>query len=139
MSCGCQRVDTAKLGLSRLGKKGQKMSPETVEKMRTRLLKQWEQKRIETGIDFSYERNSYKNRSWAKAVKNRDDWKCKIANDNCSGTLEAHHILGWKDYPELRYKLNNGISLCAFHHPNKRDDEVRLSPYFQSLIVDKAQ
>lgn len=73
-------------------------------------------------------------REWMKAVKNRDGWKCKIANDSCSGRLEAHHILPWKSYPELRYEVNNGISLCCAHHPRARAKEVELAPMFMEII-----
>lgn len=73
-------------------------------------------------------------RDWMRAVKNRDGWKCKITNGDCSGRLEAHHILRWSEHPELRYEINNGITLCAFHHPRKKIDEARLSPFFKELI-----
>lgn len=73
-------------------------------------------------------------REWMRAIKNRDGWKCRISNGDCSGRLESHHILGWKSNPELRYEFNNGITLCAFHHPKKRDEVERLSPYFRELI-----
>src|SRR3990167_1431477 len=73
-------------------------------------------------------------KQWRYKVKIRDGFKCKISNFDCKGRLEVHHILGWKDYPELRYDVNNGITLCHFHHPRKRKDEMRLSPYFQELI-----
>lgn len=76
-------------------------------------------------------------RDWMKAVKNRDGWKCQISNGDCSGQLEAHHILPWRDYPELRYQVNNGITLCCFHHPRKRSEEKRLSPYFQEMVNSK--
>lgn len=72
---------------------------------------------------------------WASEIKKRDDWKCKIANENCKGRLEAHHILSWSKFPELRYQTNNGITLCHFHHPRKREDEIKLSPFFQSLVT----
>lgn len=72
--------------------------------------------------------------NWARSVKNRDNWKCKINNNECEGRLESHHILSWKDYPELRYNLNNGITLCVKHHPRKRSEEKRLSSYFQEII-----
>jgi len=75
-------------------------------------------------------------REWMKSVKNRDNWKCRIADVNCDGRLEAHHILNWKDYPELRYEINNGITLCHAHHPRKRSDEAKLSPYFQKLVAE---
>ena len=75
-------------------------------------------------------------KQWRKKVCNRDHWKCKINNSDCEGRLEAHHILGWKKYPELRYNINNGITLCHAHHPRKRSEEARLSPYFQELVAE---
>lgn len=72
--------------------------------------------------------------NWRKQIWLRDNFKCKIANQDCSGKIEAHHILGFKEYPELRYEINNGITLCHAHHPRKRAEEKRLSPYFQELI-----
>lgn len=71
---------------------------------------------------------------WRKNVWTRDKFKCRISNISCSGRMEAHHILSWKDYPELRYDINNGITLCHSHHPRKRAEEIRLSPYFQQVI-----
>jgi hypothetical protein len=75
---------------------------------------------------------------WMMTVKRRDGWKCRIADDNCKGRLEAHHILGWKSYPELRYQPNNGITLCHHHHPRTRKGEMELSPYFQKLVAEAA-
>ena len=71
---------------------------------------------------------------WRKQVWLRDNFKCKIANPDCRGRMEAHHILGWMSYPELRYQTNNGITLCHAHHPRKRVEEAKLSPYFQKLV-----
>lgn len=71
---------------------------------------------------------------WVKSVRQRDENKCKIGNKDCSGRLEVHHILSWKEYPELRYKINNGITLCHAHHPRKRAEEKRLAPVFQELV-----
>ena len=67
-------------------------------------------------------------------VKKRDNWKCKIDNLDCEGRLESHHILSWKDYPELRYDINNGICLCKKHHPKKRNEEINLILTFQQII-----
>jgi len=71
---------------------------------------------------------------WAKNVKERDGYKCRIGNCDCSDVLEAHHILRWRDYPELRYEINNGITLCSFHHPRKREDEDKLVGTYQEII-----
>lgn len=74
-------------------------------------------------------------RNWRTCVLKRDKFKCKISDKKCSGSLQVHHILPWRDYPELHYEINNGITLCKTHHPRKREDEAKLSPYFQSLII----
>lgn len=83
-------------------------------------------------------RNDSAYNNWRKEVWLRDNFKCKIANPDCAGRIEAHHILGWSKYPELRYQVNNGITLCHHHHPRSRVLEVELSPYFQG-IVDKVK
>ena len=71
---------------------------------------------------------------WMNQVKKRDNWKCRMANEDCLGRLEAHHILNWADHPELRYEINNGITLCHFHHPRKWEEEKRLIPTFVELV-----
>ena len=73
-------------------------------------------------------------------IYKRDKYKCKINNQDCKGRLEAHHILSWREYPELRYDINNGITLCHFHHPRRWEEEKRLIPTFQELVsVSKVQ
>ena len=72
---------------------------------------------------------------WRTTVFKRDNYKCKIGDDNCKGQLEAHHILPWRDFVELRYNINNGITLCHFHHPRARKEEKRLIPTFQELVT----
>ena len=80
------------------------------------------------------ERNNPEYKQWRMNVWSRDDFKCRINNKNCKGRIEAHHILGWTEYPELHYEINNGITLCHAHHPRKRAEEKRLVPYFMGLV-----
>lgn len=82
------------------------------------------------------ERNDMAYKEWRRQVWLRDNFKCKIANSDCKGKIEAHHILSWKDFPDLRYEVNNGITVCHTHHPKKRVDETRLSPFFQKLLIN---
>lgn len=51
---------------------------------------------------------------WTAAVKERDGWKCV----ECGSTdnLETHHIKRWVDHPELRFDLDNGVTLCNSCH-----------------------
>ncbi len=58
----------------------------------------------------------------------------RMSNQDCDERMEAHHILGWVSYPELRYEINNGITLCHAHHPRKRALEKELAPIFQELV-----
>lgn len=82
----------------------------------------------------SAERNSQAVRRWRSKVWERDNFKCRIADNNCAGKIEVHHILPWRDFVELRYEVNNGITLCHAHHPRKRAEEKRLIPTFQELV-----
>jgi hypothetical protein len=86
--------------------------------------------------DDKRDRRSSAYRDWRMNVWRRDNFKCKIANTDCSGRIEAHHILGWSSHPELRYAVNNGITLCQAHHPHKKEEEAKLSPYFQTLVAE---
>lgn len=81
------------------------------------------------------DRRSSRYFAWRKDVWKRDNFKCRIANADCNGRIEAHHILGWAEHVELRYEINNGITLCHAHHPRKRAEEKRLIPIFRELVT----
>jgi hypothetical protein len=72
---------------------------------------------------------------WRRKVKKIDKNICKLKDENCKGYNIVHHIKGWEKYPELRYEINNGITLCQFHHPKKREDETRMIPFLQELVI----
>lgn len=74
---------------------------------------------------------------WKKQVRERDNHKCQIADMQCCGILEVHHIFPWAKFPELRDEISNGILLCFFHYPRKRSEELRLMPIFQEIISVK--
>jgi hypothetical protein len=80
------------------------------------------------------ERNDTAYKEWRINVYKRDNYKCRINNQDCKGRIIAHHILSWTNYPELRYEINNGITLCQAHHPRKRAEEKRLIPFFMGLV-----
>lgn len=60
-------------------------------------------------------RHSFAYTEWRMAIYERDGYKCQCCN-NVGGELNAHHILSWSKYPELRYDVNNGITLCRDCH-----------------------
>jgi len=60
-------------------------------------------------------RYSFEAREWREAVFKRDDYTCQMCG--VRGTyLEADHLKPWAYFPELRYKVNNGRTLCRPCH-----------------------
>lgn len=66
-------------------------------KERSRLMGQWEY------------------RIWRKAVFDRDNYTCVACGDT-RVYLHADHIKPWSKFPELRYDLSNGRTLCVDCH-----------------------
>lgn len=60
-------------------------------------------------------RNSLASREWAKSVKGRDNWTCQIC-DRRGGDMHADHIKAWALFPELRFNIDNGRTLCPPCH-----------------------
>lgn len=59
-------------------------------------------------------RRSYQYGQWRTSVFERDDHTCQKCGDNRGGNLRAHHIKSFAKYPELRFDVSNGLTLC---HP----------------------
>lgn len=55
-----------------------------------------------------------KAKDWSNAVKERDGYECKKCGSK--DRLDAHHVIPWRKSKELRYDLNNGITLCKSCH-----------------------
>jgi hypothetical protein len=54
-------------------------------------------------------------KTWRKFVFERDNYTCQECNQR-GGELQADHIKPWATYPELRYELDNGRTLCVDCH-----------------------
>lgn len=81
------------------------------------------------------ERNNPEYKQWRNGVMKRDKRKCRMSNDDCEGKLTAHHILSWSKFPNLRYDIKNGITLCHYHHPRTREKELLLAPLLQEMVI----
>lgn len=55
-------------------------------------------------------------RLWREAVFRRDNWTCVNCGVAASGHLQADHIKAWSRFPELRYDVSNGQTLCKPCH-----------------------
>lgn len=66
-----------------------------------------------------WERNTPEYKLWRQSVYKRDKFKCKkcgLKMTRKGNRLNAHHIRSWANYPQLRYAVNNGITLCYACH-----------------------
>jgi hypothetical protein len=62
--------------------------------------------KIRHGVEF---------RLWREAVFARDNWTCQKYNIK-GGKLHPHHIKNFSKYPELRFAIDNGITLSEKAH-----------------------
>ena len=81
-------------------------------------------------------RNSLDYRLWREAVFKRDNWSCKFCGDRSRSDnyvyLEADHIKPWALYPELRFAIDNGRTLCKPCHKTTDTYGHKASQKFKS-------
>jgi len=61
-------------------------------------------------------RKRFECKLWRKSVFERDNFTCQKYGTNQSGTLIAHHINNFAEFPELRFAVDNGITLSKKSH-----------------------
>jgi hypothetical protein len=80
-------------------------------------------------------------REWKARVNVRDNYICQeCGKKGC----EAHHIKSWYEFPELRFDVNNGITLCLDCHktskhggrPKIKDGKV-VTFYLSFEVIEK--
>ena len=64
-------------------------------------------------------RKSFEMKEWKEAVYKRDNYTCFVCGDNKGGNLNAHHVKNFSEFPELRFDVDNGITLCKKCHTDK--------------------
>lgn len=90
-----------------------------------------------------YERNQWQSRdeykNWRNAVFSRDNYTCQMCGKKSNGDIEAHHIHTWKDYPEKRFDIENGITLCKKCHNSIKGKEMEYVDIFIEIIHQSTQ
>lgn len=81
-----------------------------------------------------HKRNTPKDFEWIRSVLKRDNYRCQICGTT-SNKLCAHHLNGYADFPDQRYDVENGATLCKKHH-KKFHSSYRLSEITKENFLD---
>lgn len=74
-------------------------------------------------------------REWRKSVFERDKYTCQVCGDHKGGNLRAHHIKRYSAFPELRYSVENGITLCDKCHNKVHSQlDIQSEPQYNLLM-----
>ena len=72
---------------------------------------------------------------WQLSVYERDEFTCQMPGcGNRGNKLNAHHIKKWSDYIELRFDINNGITLCKGCHDKTLQKEEKFENLFMEIV-----
>lgn len=69
------------------------------------------------------DRRGLKYQNWREAIFSRDNWTCQDCGER-GGTLHAHHVFAFADFPEHRFAPWNGVTLCKDCHLKTHSKQV---------------
>lgn len=71
---------------------------------------------------YKHYTNSFIYKQWRESVFKRDEYRCQKCGQ-IGGYLTVHHVSSWAEYPQFRYLINNGLTLCEECH--KKTDNYK--------------
>jgi len=111
-------------------------SPETIEKLRElttgKTLSLEARKKLSESIrgenschwkggltdEHSRIRKSLEYKLWRQAVYERDEWTCQVCFQK-GRKLNAHHVKSFSLFPDLRFEVDNGVTMCKDCHQER--------------------
>ena len=83
-----------------------------------------------------FERRNYSDplyKNWRTKVYKRDGYKCQVCGSR--KRTEAHHIKTWSRFPQLRFDINNGVTLCRICHKKVTNNEEHWESLFIKIVA----
>ena len=75
---------------------------------------------------------------WRDSVFQRDQYLCQMPNcDKIERYLQVHHIKTFAKFPELRFEVSNGITLCKKCHRSINRKEQLYEQMFMEILKVK--
>jgi 5-methylcytosine-specific restriction endonuclease McrA len=71
-------------------------------------------------------------REWRRQVFKRDSWTCRVCSSKLA--IKAHHIKPYSQFLELRYELDNGITLCNLCHKKTLGKELLFEEKLNAIL-----
>ncbi len=82
-----------------------------------------------------YHTEEYK--AWKKSVLKRDGHQCQMPNcKRKKYRCQVHHIKRWADSEELRFHIDNGITLCIACHRSIFSREGNYEELFTNIVIN---
>lgn len=67
-------------------------------------------------------------------VFERDKGKCRLANNQCEGKIELHHVRYRSERKDLINEPNNCVFLCTFHHQLVHSNKKKYQPILLKML-----
>lgn len=85
--------------------------------------------------EYCADRHSSEWKDWRKKVYERDNYTCRGCGikGRKKRTFDPHHILPVRDFPHLKYNIDNGITLCKDCHKKTFGKEYRYIAIFRPI------
>jgi hypothetical protein len=112
-----------KMGIARIGNKNRVGKPNSMEvrQRQSEFMRQHAKRGADNpmwkgGVTLQNDRHVPEYRIWRRAVYERDNYICQQCGDSSGANLHAHHIQSFAAFPDLRFVVSNGLTVCDLCH-----------------------